>query len=172
MWNRIRTFLPLPPPTGLPSSVRCSKFGKLSSLAFRRNLISLGKTPCLLLSFPCQKIYLKLSQTKQIQNGMKLTSCIHVNHPCTCPENFTFPWQKMEFFYPSLTLKSFSPIDPSRSELKQKRGHIPHSLSTWLQQSEKLTVDAVSVQRKMHTWPDLTCKYSMIKNKIHMPNYY
>ena len=25
----------------------------------------------------------------------------------------------MEFFDPSLTLKSFSPIDPSRSELKQ-----------------------------------------------------
>ena len=78
----------------------------------------------------------------------------------------------MEFFYPSLTLKSFSPIDPSRSELKQKKGHIPHSLSTGLQQSEKLTVDAVSVQRK--------CTYDLIwhvntpwsKNKIHMPNYY
>ena len=169
MWTRIRTF---PPPTGLPSSVRCSNFGKLSSLVFRRNWISRCKTPRLLLFFPCQKLCLKLSQTKQIQKSMKLTSCIHINHPCTCPENFTFAWQKMQFFDPSLTLKSFSFIDPSRSELKQKRGCTPHSLSTWLQQSEKLTVDAVSVQRKMHTWPDLTCKYSMIKNKIHMPNYY
>ena len=73
------------------------KFQKLSSLVFRRNWISRCKTPRLLLFFPCQKLYLKLSQTKQIQKSMKLTSCIHINHPCTCPENFTFAWQKWNF---------------------------------------------------------------------------
>ena len=43
---------PLPPPTGLPSSVTgCLKFGKLSGLVFRRNLISLGKNPSFITSF-------------------------------------------------------------------------------------------------------------------------